>query len=248
MESAGEAQSDMDVGEYCREIEAYLCRQNGGHLIRIVGPAFERVSRWAADGVPFGVVTEGIDRKLTRKRAVGGRPRPVRIEHCEADVLAAFDEWRRAVGVSTAAPAAAQETADDEPAPSSSRRRSLPRHLERAQVRLTNLLAKPEAWAGLHDAFGAALRELDGLGEVGATRGARREGVAARLSEIDGALLAASRAAAGELVPALTEDAERELRGFRSRMSAADYANAVDAAVARLLRRRLNLPSIVFEP
>ena len=81
-----------------------------------------------------------------------------------------------------------QETADDEPAPSSSRRRSLPRHLERAQVRLTNLLAKPEAWAGLHDAFGAALRELDGLGEVGATRGARREGGAARLQPAEEAL------------------------------------------------------------
>ena len=27
----------MGHGEYCREIEAYLCRRNEGHLIRIVG-------------------------------------------------------------------------------------------------------------------------------------------------------------------------------------------------------------------
>ena len=131
----------MNVAEYCREIEAYLCRQNGGHLIRIVGPAFERISRWAADGVPFRVVTEGIDRKLTRKRATGGRSRPVRIEHCEADVLAAFDEWRRAVGVTAAADKTHGEPTSGERPPPASRRRSLPRQLERVQTQLTNLLA-----------------------------------------------------------------------------------------------------------
>jgi len=31
----------MDPAEYCREIENYLCQKNEGHLIRIVGPAFE---------------------------------------------------------------------------------------------------------------------------------------------------------------------------------------------------------------
>ena len=238
----------MNVAEYCREIEAYLCRQNGGHLIRIVGPAFERISRWAADGVPFRVVTEGIDRKLTRKRATGGRSRPVRIEHCEADVLAAFDEWRRAVGVTAAADKTHGEPTSGELPPTASRRRSLPRHLERVQTQLTNLLAEPEMRAGLHEALDAAILALDALGEVGVTRGAARDGVVASLAEIDAALLASSRAAADELVPALVDEAEGDLRGFRSRMSSADYDSALYAAVGCLLRRRLKLPTIVFEP
>ena len=52
----------MEPSEYCREIEAYLCRKNDGHLIRIVGPSFERVSGWAERGVPLKVAFRGIDR------------------------------------------------------------------------------------------------------------------------------------------------------------------------------------------
>ena len=85
--------------EYCRQIEAYLCRKNDGHLIRIVGPAFEQVCGWAARGVPLRVACRGIDRYFERYYAKGPRRRPVRIEFCEADVLDVFDEWRRAVGV-----------------------------------------------------------------------------------------------------------------------------------------------------
>src|SRR6266536_838615 len=89
----------IDSAEYCREIEAYLCRKNEGHLIRIAGPVFEQVSGWAAQGVPLTVAFRGIDRYCERYYAKGPRRRPVRIEFCEADVLDVFDEWRRAVGV-----------------------------------------------------------------------------------------------------------------------------------------------------
>ena len=51
----------MDVAEYCREIESHLCRKNEGHLVRIVGPVFELVSGWAAQGVPLAVAFKGID-------------------------------------------------------------------------------------------------------------------------------------------------------------------------------------------
>ncbi len=237
----------MELAEYCREIEVYLCRQNGGHLIRIVGPAFERVSGWAEAGVPFRVVTEGIDRKLARKRAAGGRSRPVRIEHCEADVLAVFDEWRRAVGVTAPTSAPEEATGADEP-PASSRRRSLPRHVERVQTQLTNLLTRDEAAPGLHAAFDAAIRALDALGDPGAARGAAREAVIARLSDADAALLKSCRDAADALVPDVTREAEAELRGFRSRMSDADYARAIEAAAGRALRRRLKVPTIAFDP
>src|SRR5918993_5637438 len=94
------AGSMMDGPEdYCRQIEAYLCRRNEGHLIRIVGPAFEQVCGWASRGIPIKVAYRGIDRYVERYYAKGPRRRPVRVEFCEADVLDVFDEWRRAVGV-----------------------------------------------------------------------------------------------------------------------------------------------------
>ena len=86
--------------DYCRAVECYLCRKNDGHLIRIVGPAFEAVCAWSEHGVPLKVAYRGIDRYFERYYAKGPRRRPVRVEFCEADVLDVFDEWRRAVGVS----------------------------------------------------------------------------------------------------------------------------------------------------
>jgi hypothetical protein len=116
---------DLTPEDYCREVESYLCRKNDGHLIRVVGPAFEQVCGWASRGVPLKVTQRGIDRYFERYYARGERRRPVRIEFCEADVLDAFDEWRRAVGV----PA--------EAAPS--QREPLRAHVDRARARLQAL-------------------------------------------------------------------------------------------------------------
>ena len=122
----------MEPSEYCRQIEAYLCRKNEGHLIRIVGPAFEQVCGWAASGVPLKVAFRGIDQYCERYYAKGPRRRPVRIEFCEADILDLFDAWRRSIGV----PRVEDGTVTEE---SSSRRPALARHLERAIARLTSL-------------------------------------------------------------------------------------------------------------
>jgi hypothetical protein len=62
--------------EYCREIETYLCQKNEGHLIRVVGPAFDVVSRWEQDGIPLKVAYRGIDRyfeRYYRQGPAGGR-------------------------------------------------------------------------------------------------------------------------------------------------------------------------------
>ncbi len=91
----------IDVESYCRDLEAYLCQKNDGHLIRITGPAFERVQGWAQQGIPLKVAEAGIDRYFERYYRKGARRRPVQIVFCEADVLDAFDDWRRAVGLST---------------------------------------------------------------------------------------------------------------------------------------------------
>ena len=93
----------MSPAEFCRELEAYLCRKNDGHLIRIVGPVFSTVTGWAEQGIPVKVACRGIDRYFDRVQHKPRR-RPVPIQFCEADILDAFDEWRRALGLS--APAA----------------------------------------------------------------------------------------------------------------------------------------------
>ncbi len=87
----------MDFSNYCREVETYLCRKNEGHLIRLVGPGFNLVQGWADAGIPLKVVYRGIDERVSRVSSIGRR-RPLRIEFCEPDVLAQFDDWRRAVG------------------------------------------------------------------------------------------------------------------------------------------------------
>ena len=87
-----------------RRSKRYLCQKNDGHLVRVVGPAFEHGVRLGHDG---RAAEDRASRHRPLLRAAarrrGPRRRPVRIEFCEADVLDAFDDWRRAVGVAASA-------------------------------------------------------------------------------------------------------------------------------------------------
>jgi hypothetical protein len=229
----------QDPGSYCREVEAYLCRKNDGHLIRIVGPAFEKVCGWAERGIPLKIAFQGIDRYFERYYAKGPRRRPVRVEFCEADVLDAFDAWRRAVGVApmggVAAPVAISQP-------------SLPSHLERVSQKLTSarIAASDER---LVQALDAA---IDGIGELrGQARTARgdaRARLIGRLKIIDDALIAAARDLVDDgLISAVRREAEDELAGFAPRMSREAYQRAAASARDRLLRLRLSLPRVTYD-
>src|SRR5262245_2933274 len=170
----------MDAAEYCREIETYLCRKNEGHLIRVVGPVFERVCGWMQQGVPLKVAFRGIDRYCARYYGKGPRRRPVRVEFCEADILDEFDAWRRAVGVT--GPAADGPEEHD----SSPRRPSLSAHLERVIARLTASRAGGRWPRAFDDAVAGAVRELDALTATARqARGAARDEILQRLAVID---------------------------------------------------------------
>ncbi len=238
-----------DPGAYFREIESYLCRRNHGHLVRIRGPAFDLVRGWAQAGVPLQVVTRGIDRKLARYRASGPRRRPLLIEFCEADVLDAFDEWRRAVGMFPAAggePGAA--AAAGRGARSGRRRLSLPRHVDRILEQASNRLARDEMPAALRAALTRLVADVDALRpSARAARGAARKAVVERLADVDRALLAAAREAGGAGLDALEADARAELAPFRPRLDAAAYRRAAGAVVDRRLRDRFRLPAVRFE-
>jgi hypothetical protein len=231
--------------EYCREVEGYLCRKNDGHLIRIVGPAFDQVCGWSSRGIPLKVVFRGIDRYFDRYYAKGPRRRPVRIEFCEADVLDVFDEWRRAVGLRTAVPASGEAVADAEPAAPS--RTSLTAHLDRVVARLTALRAGEER--SLDALLDEVVRELDAA-RAGARglRGARRDVFLERLRALDRQLIDSVRVHTGpETLRRLEDEAAAQLAPFRQRMAPDVYERTRKACVDRLLRERARLPTITLE-
>lgn len=228
------------IAAFCREIEAYLCRKNDGHLIRVVGPSFTLVSGWAERGVPIKVAFEGIDRCFERYYRKEPRRRPLKIDFCEADVLDVFDEWRRATGLG------AQTGAERPRTPA---RPSLPDHLERVLTRLTDARATGALGADAEVLIDRVAAELEAArAKAGGLRGAARTGLIGRLNDIDRDLLRVSRERVDPAVLAgIAREAEAELAPFRVGLTPDAYARARDAAVDRLLRARLNLPTIVFD-
>jgi hypothetical protein len=233
-----------DPGGYCREVETYLCQKNEGHLIRIVGPAFEQVCSWAERGVPLKIAFRGIDRYCERYYAKGGRRRPVRIEFCEADILDAFDDWRRAVGVASVE-AASQSAADTGARP----RAALATHIERALVRL-RALSNPY---GVSTAFGSQIdrtvRELDAfVAAARAARGESRARILQRLVALDEELLLS---AVNEISPQRSADLEKEaaaeLAPFGSRLAPEARDRAMRGAFHRLVREALSVPTLSYE-
>ena len=223
----------IEASSYCREIETYLCRKNEGHLIRIVGPVFEQVCGWAAQGVPLPVVFRGIDQYFERYYAKGVRRRPVRIEFCEADVLDLFDACRRAVGV----PGLEGNEAEER------RHGSLPSHLDRAIARLTSLRAGNPSSA-LDATLDRVVREIDrARATAKQARGSARTALIDRLAALDRELLEIVRAEIDERRrSALMAEAEAEIAPFSTRMAPDARAKAVDAAFDRLLRDAFSLP------
>ena len=238
----------MDIAEYCREIETYLCRKNDGHLIRVVGPSFELVSAWAASGVPLKIAYAGIDRYFERYYRKGPRRRPVKIDFCEADVLDLFEEWRKALGVTQAAAEGHQSSVEGDPSAVVSRQ-SLPAHLERVVLRLSSARAR----GSLGDAFDSLIdrvsAELDAArSKAGGLRGAARRELVERLSTLDAELMRQARSGLDAADAAsLARDAEDELAAFRSGMAPDAFARAREAATDRLVRERFALPTIAFE-
>jgi hypothetical protein len=251
----------LATADYCREIEAHLCRKNDGHLIRVVGPSFDLVARWAERGVPLKVALAGIDRYFERYYRNGPRRRPVRIDFCEADVLDVFDEWRRATGVTVHSNS--QSSISDSNFPFSSlnsqtsisesrpRRVSVADHLMRVGLRLSQVRAQAPAvlGSGLDAIIDKVGVELDAArARAGGLRGEARAALIARLATLDRELIVTARAALdADALAALEKEADQELAPFRQQMAAEAHRRSRDAALARLIRERSKLPTIAFE-
>lgn len=210
--------------------------------MRVVGPSFDLVSSWADRGIPLKIAFNGIDRSFERYHRKGPRRRPLKIDFCDADVLDAFDEWRRAIGL-----AATADIGDDEATERGSRT-SLPAHLERVVMRLTQARAGGAIDESFDQLIDAVARELDAarLAAKG-LRGAARQALLDRLSDLDTQLLQHARTAIDDVMRAsLTADAGAEIAGFQDRMTPDAFARVRDAASDRLLRERLGLPVVAF--
>ena len=234
----------MLTADYCREIEAYLCRKNDGHVVRVVGPSFDLVAGWAAQGVPIKVALEGIDRYFERYYRKGPRRRPVKIDFCEADVLDVFDQWRRSTGVVAGGAPLAPGV---EPDPGA-QRASLPHHLERVVRRLTSARATGTLGPDFDALIDRMAEELDASrAKAGGVRGAARQALLDRLEGLDRELLQQARGALDAAVLATFErEADADLAPFRSSMSVEALSRARDAAIDRLVRTRFGLPTVSF--
>jgi hypothetical protein len=241
-----------EAEDYCRAVEAYLCRKNDGHIIRIVGPAFEQVCGWSKRGVPLAIACRGIDRYFERYYAKGARRRPVRVEFCEADVLDVFDEWRRAIGIPSTAVAgdggsgadqAAAAPADEPPR----RQGTLHAHLDRVIARLTAMRAGQDRT--LDSVLDEVIGELDRLQASAKTaRGGAREALIDTLHALQRTLVDAARSANDPAAMRQIEaEAAAELAPFRGRMPADTHARATRACIDRIVRERAGLPVITFE-
>ena len=243
--------TELQTPDYCREIEAYLCRKNDGHLIRVTGPSFDLVAGWAERGVPIKVAFKGIDRYFERYYRNGPRRWPVKIDFCEADVLDVFDDWRRATGVTgaaTAPPGAEPASLDDGIHDSESRQPSLPEHLKRVVLRLTSARSAGTLDASFDPLIDRAATELDAARTAArGVRGAARQALIDRLESLDREFQQQARARLDDATrTALAGEADDELAPFRGRMGPEAFAHARERAIDRLVRERCRLPVVAY--
>jgi hypothetical protein len=232
------AEDPKAVADYCRQIESYLCQKNGGHLIRVVGPAFEEVRGWARRGIPLKIAFRGIDQCCERRLATSTRRRPVRIEFCAADILQLFDDWQRAVGV-----------VSQDGSSATGRKQSVASHVERVVARLIALRGIEGAAPLPETAIEEAVHALDRISERSRkARGDDRRALIEELASIDRDLV---RLVAGLLDDTTSErlrqEAEEELARFGERMPLDARAAAVELAYLRLVREAARLPRIAFD-
>ncbi len=113
-------------------------------------------------------------------------------------------------------------------------------------------LTQARANGSLGDEFDAlidrAAAELDAArARAGGLRGEARQALLDRLAALDAEIVRQARATLDDGArSSLAREAEAELAGFKSGMTAEAFARARDAAIDRLVRERVRLPTIAF--
>jgi hypothetical protein len=162
----------------------------------------------------------------------------MRIEFCAADILQLFDDWQRAVGVTSQVSSSR-----------TSRKQSLASHVERVVARLIALRGIEGAAPLPESAIDEVVHALDRISERSRkARGDERRGLIEELASIDQDLVGR---VAGLLDDATTQrlrrEAEEELASFGERMPPDARVEAMEKAYLRLVREAAGLPRIAFD-
>jgi Arc/MetJ-type ribon-helix-helix transcriptional regulator len=190
-------------------------------------------------------VYRGIEQKAERHRQ-GRSTRPLRLEFCEADVRALFDDWRRAVGVTVAVDAATDAAS---PAIDERRRPSLTRQLERAIDRLVRAAGRLDAADAVRVALTGLIDNLVAArDDCRHARGDARRLVIDRLTAIDREIAVVARLALGDALAGVVAEAESELAPYRGRLAPEAWQRSLDASIDRLSRDRVGMPTLDLDP
>lgn len=232
-----------DLGDYCRRVEAHLARVNGGHMVRVVGPAFDLVRAWFRIEIPLSVVRRGIERKAERHKA-GRSTRALRLEFCEPDVIDEHRLWRRAVGLRPSEPV---EPAA--PAVEGATGRSASKQIERAMAKLAQLAGRLDLPDQARDEASSLLDALAALRDDSRRmRGEARAALLPRAAAVDVKVGELARLLSAEAAVQAEAEAMDELAAFRSRLPVEAWLRAVRVAADRILRERLGLPTLDIQP
>ena len=204
---------------------------------------------WAAAGIPLRVVERAIDRRYVRYHAKGPKRRPLRIEYLRGRrarpvrrvEASGGSEHGGGYGGGAVGRAAGRGGGDGRAgARIAEQTFPLAAHLDDLAVRLSAWHAPPGA-AALESVLKDARAAVEALRAGGRTlRGEARRRALDRLAELDRRLPAAARDDAGDdVLRDLRAEAQRSLEAFRSRMAAAAFASALDAATRPVARRAL---------
>ena len=241
-------QSVIDVESYCREIEAYLCRKNDGHLIRVVGPAFEHVIGVGAAGYSAARRRSGRRSLLRALLSQGAAPptgshRVLRSRRARCiRSLASCGRGRHGRARRGRRPACRGSAGRSASQP----KRSLAGHLESLVARLTILRGSDKARPrSVRRLTGDARHRRDCVPRRRRQEVRRARRCLSRLSEIDRALIGeATSALSAKNSQAIEREALGDVEAFRSRMPVDAFERACRAARDRLVRHHFSLPEI----
>jgi hypothetical protein len=254
----------LNYFNYFTEVEDEFVRRRGKHLL--VSPIdWALVESWKDAGIPLTVVIRGISRAFD---AFEARPKSSRkinsILYCEQAVEETYAEYRLAMlgGERAVDPAAddagANRSKPRQPQTSSFTSQSLLDFLERCQAQFANAvrwlseddltdgghrpIAAPQAVSAI-DRVRLRLAEIkDSIADASAIDA---EAVEVDLCALDNMLFEQLKLAYGaDTMQSLRDEAETQLKGYRSKMDKAMYERTLDNFVGKRLRTMCCVPRL----
>jgi hypothetical protein len=241
----------VEPDPYYRAVEETFNRRRGAPLL--LSPRdWALIGEWQSRPIPLRIVLQGIENCFDSfERRNPGARRINSLSYCRQEVLALHELY-----LSLHAPAAGRPddgAASDGAAKNVAIARSADQVVARHLTRLVRQARASAAWASqahidpLVGALASAIVDLKGMKRSLKSSALAPEVLEAALSRLDAGLLEAARTALPPEEQARLEgDAVTEVGPAGPRMTAEAFRSTVQAASARLLRRRCRLPRLTL--